>query len=167
MAYLCEFHRRQLQQYPQAAARRWQQWMQLGGDYFHRGDWQRAGTYLGSAYETGQLLLNTQPERFAEGDLNGFDQMMIAGHYLAECLRHQQRNADEWQVLSSVHQRLLNAVEDNTVAQPIRARLRHNLAISLQLLDRHCQRHKAGGVFAALYQRTMARLQYCAAAISH
>lgn len=167
MHFLCDFHREQLSLHPAAASRRWEEWMELGGERFRAGDWPRALQWLGNAYELAQLALAREHRDFAAGDLTGFDRMMIAGHYLAECLQRLQRSQEEWEVLLAVHRGLLQALEDESVARSIRSRLRYNLAISLQLLDRRCSRERNLATFARLYRQTQARLQSCAGAVLH
>lgn len=166
MQFLCEFHRQQLQYHPGAATRRWQEWLEQGAERFRDADWPQATRFLGCAYEAGRLL-SAQPHSFAEGDLTGFDRMMIAGHYLAECFGRMQQVRTERDILLTVHRDLMTALDDHAVARSIRARLRYNLAISLQLLDRHYRRQSDMTSFARLYHQTQARLQFCAGAVLH
>ena len=128
--FLCDAHREQLQQSQAIACQRWDEWMEAGREAYSRRDWLPALRFLGCCFELSELMMkgNHQP------DVPELDRHMISGHYLAECFARCGESDLQRHCLLAVHYRLLQALRN---ARGRRLPLKHNVDISLQMLERY------------------------------
>ena len=140
MKFLCAPHRRMLQQFPDVAQARWEEWMNQGYDALERGDWHRAVMFYGCSFEISEWMLENGRIAPDQVDLKSLDQLMVSGHLLAESLGHSGDIALERHVLLAVH-RWLTTVTGDSLHAAGASRLRKNLELSVIMLKRHCQRH--------------------------
>jgi hypothetical protein len=140
MTFLCDMHREFLQQNPEQAYCRWEEWMEKGYEAMDNHLWRQAIAYFGCCYEISDWFLQ-QGETYLRKEFFDYgtsvDRLMISGHLLAlgfgklGCV-HLERH-----FLVTVHSQLhsclprLFDMEDNIKAK---------LELSLLALEEHCRR---------------------------
>lgn len=151
MKFLCEPHRRMMQQFPDIARARWEEWMCQGYQALKLGNWRQALMFYGCSFEISEWLLDCQLRESGTVDLQTLDQVMVSGHLLAESFGHDGNVAMERHYLLAVHKHLTAVVGDNLHAGEA-VRLRKNLELSLVMLKRHCrERGTFGGSEACIH----------------
>ena len=149
MAFLCHKHRNQLRQLPHLAQSRWEELMNRGYEAMDTGHWSIAIAHFGCCYEISEMLLDFTGDDRTDWGLGRLDQLMLAGHLLAESLGRDGKTDLERHYLLAVHHHLTHP------AAPVGGpQLRKNLEISLLMLRRHCRHHGEFKGFAACLART-------------
>lgn len=148
MAFLCHKHRDQLRQLPHFAQSRWEEWMNRGYRAMESGQWSIAIAHFGCCYEISEMLLAMPPADMPEARFHRLDQLMLAGHLLAESLGRDGRPELERHYLLAVHHYLTHPGSPANGSA-----LRKNLEISLLMLRRHCRQHGEFSGFEACLER--------------
>jgi len=153
MKFLCDQHRTLLQQSPTLAQARWEEWMTSGYQAMAEREWRRAISYYGCCYEVSEWQLRAEIQESATCNLKSLDQVMIAGHLLAESFGRSGNIPMERHCLLAVHNRL-TALATRFLEPDQASRLRNNIELSLAMLKRHCKLHGDFGAMHACLQLT-------------
>lgn len=106
--FLCEHHRRQLQEHPKAAVLSWSDWVQEGAAAYQQGLLKKATTYFGCAFELAEQLVAQFTAHGQADGMRHIDRLLSAGEGLLDCLQRGDMPELQREYLLLMHNHLLH-----------------------------------------------------------
>lgn len=106
--FLCDNHRRQLQEHTSAAILSWTDWVQEGAAAYQQGLLKKATTFFGCAFELSEMLVNQFTAHGEADGLRNIDRMLSAGDGLVDCFQRGEMPELQREYLLLMHNHLLH-----------------------------------------------------------